>query len=128
MYEVAKVDLEDINQSMELFAQTNEFDPIDLTADETTPAENHGDNSVMPQKVIQSTSPQSPLPDALISLDLPLLCPCVDAGETARLVRTSDHPKVCLKAAGDAIFGVYQYWVHQHTVNNLDGGIDEDGK
>ena len=38
------------------------------------------------------------------------------------------HLEFRLNSVGDALFDVSQDWVHQNTVNNLDDGIDEDGK
>ena len=64
----------------------------------------------------------------MVALDEPPLFPRVDAGNVARLESTSDHPKVCLKAADGALFGVYQDWVHPNPENHLYGGINEDGK
>ena len=52
--------------------------------------------------------------------------PRIDTGDTARLVSMVDHPEVHLKTADDALFGVYQDWVHQNIVNHLDGVIKED--
>ena len=46
----------------------------------------------------------------------------------APTLRTVDLPKVCLKGSGNALYGVYQDWVHQNPGNHLDGGIKEDGK
>ena len=65
---------------------------------------------------------------ALVTTDKNPLRPRVEAGDAIRLESMADHPEVRLKAAGDALFGVYQGWVHQNTRNNLDGGIKEDGK
>ena len=39
-----------------------------------------------------------------------------------------DLPRVCLMAADNSLFGVYQDWVHQNTGTNLDVGINEDVK
>ena len=39
-----------------------------------------------------------------------------------------DHPKVRLKSYKDALFGVYQDWVHQNPGNHIGDGINEDGE
>ena len=68
----------------------------------------------------------SPLIDTLVYLDPPPLLPCIDAGYAARLVITADHHYFRHKASDDAVFGVYQDWVHQKPGNNMDGVINED--
>ena len=40
----------------------------------------------------------------------------------------ANYPEVCLKAANDALFDVYQDWVQQNPRFHLDVGINEDGK
>ena len=40
IHEVAKVDLEEITHSMELFNQSGKLEPMELANDETTPDEN----------------------------------------------------------------------------------------
>ena len=52
----------------------------------------------------------------------------VDTSATAHLVSEGDLPGVRLTAADDALFGVYQDWLHQNTGIHTDGVIDEDGK
>ena len=52
----------------------------------------------------------------------------VDASDTYCLASKGELPGVCLMAADNALFGIYQDWVHQNTDIHLDGGIDEDGK
>ena len=83
-----------------------------------------------------ATSPLSTQPSSMHSTkidtpeapntDLPRLH--VDASSTARLVSEGDLPGVRLTTADDALFGVYQDWLHQNTGIHTDGGIDEDGK
>ena len=46
----------------------------------------------------------------------------------ARLESESDLEVFRLMAADDAIFGIYQYWLHQNPGTHLDGGIHEYGK
>ena len=45
---------------------------------------------------------------ALVTTDKNPLRPRVEAGDAVRLESMADHPEVRLKAADDALFGVYQ--------------------
>ena len=92
---------------MEIFTQPNEVDPMDITDDETTPAENYQDNGASTSHGIQPSLPHSPLKDALVTSEPPLLRPNIDFGNAARLASTDDHPKVHLRAADNAPFSVF---------------------
>ena len=59
-------------------------------------------------------------------MTLPRLC--IEVSAAALLVSEGDLPGVRLMAANDALFGVYQDWVHQIPGIHLDGGINEGGK
>ena len=113
---------------MDIFTHTDKLKPTELATKETTPAENHRDNGASTPHRTQTSSTQSPLTDALVNQYKPPLCPRVNSGNTARLSSMADHPEVRLKAYKDALFGVYQDWVHQNPGNHLDNGINEDGK
>ena len=89
---------------------------------------NHRDNGASPPHDTQPSSPHSPLTDALVDPDKPPLLPHIDFSDTTRLVIAENYPEVRLKAAYNALFGVYQDWVHQNPWNNLYGEIKENGK
>ena len=130
MHEVTVVDLEDFTQPTELFAQPDEPDPTDLADEKITPVENHQDNGATTTHSTQPSLPHSPLIDGSVASEPPPLPlrPRVDAVDAAHLLSTANHPEVCLKAADDALFSVYQDWVHQNTGTHLDDVINEDGK
>ena len=58
----------------------------------------------------------------------PLPHPRVEAGNAALKAQEEDLPDVRFFGANYMIYGVYQYWVHQNSVDHLDGGIVEDIK
>ena len=57
--------------------------------------------------IIRPLLPYIPIIDASVALDEPLIRPCVDVSDAAFLARMANHLKVHLKAANDALFGVY---------------------
>ena len=52
----------------------------------------------------------------------------VDVSATARLASEGNLPRARLTAPGNALFGIYQDWVHQNPGIHLDGEINEDVK
>ena len=128
MHEVAAVKLGEFLQPMEIFTHTNKVDPTELDINDTTLAENHQDNGAMQPLITQPSSPHLLPTDTSDALELPPLRPHIDAGAAARQASMDDLPRVCLMAADNSLFGVYQDWVHQNTGTNLDVGINEDVK
>ena len=61
-------------------------------------------------------------------MELPPLLSRINAGPGACLAILDNLPKVRRKAADNALFSVYQYWVHQNPGTHQDVGINEDGK
>ena len=61
-------------------------------------------------------------------MDKPTPRPCIQDGYATCLVSMADLHEVQRKVSDNALYGVYQDWVHQNPGNNLDGGIKEDGK
>ena len=70
----------------------------------------------------------SPPLDTPEALDTTLSRICVDESTNACLKSKGNLPGVCLTAANDVLFGVYQDWVHQNPGIHLDGEINEDVK
>ena len=81
-----------------------------------------------------ATAPEPSIP-AELTLNRHLRSPykrppslCIDASSASNLASEGDLPGVCLTAAANALFSVYQDWVHQNTGIHLDKVIDKDGK
>ena len=126
MHKVAVVDIEDFSQPTEVFSQPDEFDPMDLVTNKTTPAENHRDNGA---KLPHGTQPFF-LHYYLRATKFPLLRSCIDAAAAAAaacLAITSELTTFCLEDADNTLFSVYQDWVLQHTYTRLDGGMFSPG-
>ena len=85
-------------------------------------------NSTMPPLLTHTFLPNSRPIDSPEASQLPLLCPCIDASSTARLASKVNLPRVLLTAAADAVFGIYQDWVHQNPSIYMYGGINKDDK
>ena len=66
--------------------------------------------------------------DASTAMDKPPTPPPIEDVNASQLACMSDHPKVDPKASDDALFGIYEYWVHQNTGNHMNDGIKEEGK
>ena len=96
---------------------------MELADGKTTPEENQQYNGTFPMYVTHPSLLKSPLIDALVAPEDSPLRPCIDTSDAPCLAITADHPKVCLKAAYNALFEVEQDWVQQNPGNNLDGGI-----
>ena len=128
IHKVAVVKLEEFSQPMKLFTQPKEVEPKEISNDETTPAKNHQDNGDTPLHINQPYFPCSPLTDASVASELPLLQPLINTGAAAHPSRNSKLPKVCVMAAANVLFSVYQDWVHQNTVTHMDDGINNNGK
>ena len=82
----------------------------------------------MPLLLIQTFPPNSPLvytPEAMAS---PPPRTRTHASAAARLASNSKLEDIRLTAADDALFGIYQNWLHQNTGTHLYGMIEEDGK
>ena len=73
-------------------------------------------------------SKNPPPVDAPDTLDSPLPATNEDARNVACLLRVGSLPGERLADAGNKLFGVYHYLVHQNPDTHLDGGIEEDGK
>ena len=123
MHEVVEGYIDKITCPMHISNQPNELNSTEIANDETTSAENHEYNGASPPHGTIPSLPQSPLTYASIATDEPLTRPLVEAGNDSQIAYMADHPKVHPKAANDALFGIYQDWVHQNTGNHLDSGI-----
>ena len=128
MHEVIEDELDDITQPIMLFTPPNKRDPMELVNYETTPAENHQDNVSFPLHCTRPYLLHSTLIDALFATYEPPLYPHVDTSNDNGLASMADHPEVRFKAADYVLFGVYQGWVHQNSLNHLDGRIKKDSK
>ena len=98
-----------------------------LAGAETTRTETPQENGVTSPLLTQPSPPNSPPVDVPEDLYFPLTCSCSVAITSARLQRKRNLNTFRLTAAGNALFGVYQDWLHQNTGTHLDGGIGEDG-
>ena len=116
------------NRNNHRFTQPDEVNPTELPNNETTPDENHQYNGTTPSYATQPSLLHSLLIDASVTLELFPLCHHIDPGAVDCVANTSNFPKVNLMASDDAIFSVYQDWVHQNTSTHLDGGSNEYGK
>ena len=128
MHEVALVDIEEFNYPTELSTHPNKVKPTVIANEKTIRPENHQDNVASPPYGTQPSLMHSPLADASVASEPPPLRPRIYARDAARLASSDNHPKVRLKAAGDALFSVYQDWVHQNTGTNLYGGTNKGDK
>ena len=52
----------------------------------------------------------------------------VGSSAAAHLASKGNLPGFYLTAAANALFGIYQYWVHQNPCIHTDVGINKDGK
>ena len=125
---MAAVDIKEFTQPTDLFTYPDKLNPMYLADDKTTPTESHQENGALPPHVTQPYSQNSPLTDASVATNEPMLLPRVDNSDTTYLAITYDHPEVRLKAANNALFHVYENWEHQNPGTRLDSGIKEDRK
>ena len=125
---VAEYDIYVIASQTALFYQIDEINATEISNNGTTLAKNHRDNGALPLHCTKTSLLESPLLDSLVSTDEIPPHTHVEDGGPARLSITIDLPEVLLKGSYKALYKVYQDWVHQNPVNNLDGKIKEDGK
>ena len=108
MHNIAEYELDAVTQPMEIFAQTDKIDPIDLADGGTTLAKNHQYNGALPPHGTQPSLPYSPLIDASVATDEPLTRPHIENVNAACLPSAADLQRVCLKRSGGMRCGVYQ--------------------
>ena len=83
MHKVPAVDIEEFTQPTELFTHPYEFNPTDISDNNTTPDENNRYNGASLPHDTQPSSPHSLLTNALVASELPSLPPCVDSNNSA---------------------------------------------
>ena len=116
--------LEEFSTNREIFTQTHKLNSMYISSAETTTTETPQDNGITSPLLTQPSLPNSHPLDAPTSLPSHTR---VDASAAVCLASESNLPGVLLKETEYALFGQYQYWVHQNTGTNLDVRIDEDG-
>ena len=90
MHEVLEGEIDAIVRPTVLFSHTDELEIPELAEADTKPPENLQGNSTTIPLGTQPLSPQSPLEDTLVSLDEPLPCPWVKAGDADLQARTEE--------------------------------------
>ena len=104
-----------------LFNQTHKINSTELAGVETTPSKTLRKNGMTPPILTHPTPPNSPLVYVPEALAFPLVRTCADADTSATvgLASESNLEGVCLTATANALFGVYQDWVHQNPTTHL---------
>ena len=87
-----------------------------------------GENGATLLLLTQPSSPHPPQINAPEDPESSLPRPHIIASTTYHIAIKGVFPGVCLMAAANTLFGVYQDWVQQNTGIHLDGGINEDDK
>ena len=120
--------IEDISTPISLFTYPQELDPTDIAGTENTPTETPQDNGVTSPILTHLSLPNSPTVDTPEVPASPPPCTCADASAASCLLSKDKLPGVFLTSVDNALFSVYQNWVHQNPDTQLDGGINKDGK